>query len=305
MERTISPEEKIRRAEEIYARRKSGYSNNRNIATVNVSQEKNLGLFKKMILQILICLVICLIYYLIQNSNYIFSQDVIDKTKEILSYDIDIKGIYVQITNIMSNWSIDNTQSQNNAIDSQNSIENNQNSIESDENNGDENKSTENTQEAKKEDTIEHTKMAMDEKEETPKTNEEYIKSKYNFIKPVEGIVSSEFGTRDVDNPIVSKNHKGIDIAANKGVDIKASIAGTVTVSSTTGDYGYHIEIQNEDIKTLYAHCSELNVEQGEIVEQGQVIAKVGDTGKATSAHLHFEIRRDDTYINPRDILEF
>lgn len=130
MERTISPEEKIRRAEEIYARRKSGYSNNRNIATVNVSQEKNLGLFKKMILQILICLVICLIYYLIQNSNYIFSQDVIDKTKEILSYDIDIKGIYVQITNIMSNWSIDNTQSQNNAIDSQNSIENNQNSIE-------------------------------------------------------------------------------------------------------------------------------------------------------------------------------
>lgn len=311
MERTISPEEKIRRAEEIYARRKNGYSNSRNIATVNVSQEKDFGLFKKMILQILICLVICFIYYLIQNSNYIFSQEVINKTKEILSYDIDIKGIYVQITNMMSNFSIDDTKTQTNTIENQNTIENNQNneqnnqnSVEDNQNSNNNSENERNTQEAK-EDTVEYTKVAMEEEQEKPQTNEEYIKSKYNFIKPVEGIVSSEFGARDVDNPIVSKNHKGIDIAANKGVDIKASIAGIVTVSSTTGDYGYHIEIQNEDIKTLYAHCSELNVQQGESVAQGQVIAKVGDTGKATSAHLHFEIRRDDTYINPRDILEF
>ena len=76
-------------------------------------------------------------------------------------------------------------------------------------------------------------------------------------------------------------------------------------MSSTTGDYGYHIEIKSKDVTTLYAHCSQLDVKKGENVEQGQIIAKVGSTGKATSAHLHFEIRRNDTYINPRDIIEF
>lgn len=138
-----------------------------------------------------------------------------------------------------------------------------------------------------------------------PQTDEEYIKSNFSLIKPVEGIVSSEFGKRDVDNPIVSKNHTGIDIAANTGTSIKAAMDGKVTISSTVGDYGYHIQIENNDVATLYGHCSKLLVKKGDIVKQGQVIAEVGSTGKSTGPHLHFEIKRANRYINPRSILQF
>ncbi len=142
-------------------------------------------------------------------------------------------------------------------------------------------------------------------KEQVPQTDEEYIKANFSFIKPIEGIVSSEFGHRDVDNPIVSKNHTGIDIAANTGTQIKAAMEGTVTISSTVGDYGYHIKIENKDVMTLYGHCSKLLVKKGETVKQGQIIAEVGSTGKSTGPHLHFEIKRGNTYINPRNILQF
>ena len=307
MERTLSPEEKIRRAEEIYSRRKRG-NISRNIATVNVSSEKNYGLLKKMILQIAICLVIYFIFYLIQNSNYVFSQDIINKTKEILSYDINIQEIITDIMNGINSFSsgivennytnntINEGESQNNTIDTemQNTVgvaklasivaENFtliQNS------NNEENNNEQASNEQQKE-----------------LTDEEYIKT-LNLIKPIEGIVSSEFGAREVDNPIVSKNHMGIDIAANTGTEIKAAMDGEVTISSTEGSYGYHIQIKNNDITTMYAHCSKLLVNVGDIITKGQVIAEVGSTGNSTNPHLHFEIKRGDNYINPRDILEF
>lgn len=311
MERTLSPEEKIRRAEEIYSRRKSGYTS-RNVATVNVSNEKNYGLFKKMILQIAICLVIYFIFYLIQNSNYVFSEDIINKTKEILSYDINIEEIFNNIINGINSFSnelvLDDT---NNTI---NSEENNAVNIE-----------TQNAiagaklasitaeditlvQNSNKEEQSQENSNKQDNNEEPKKleelTDEEYVKT-FNLIKPIEGIVSSEFGIRSVDNPIVSKDHKGIDIAANTGTEIKAAMDGTVTISSTTGSYGYHIQLTNNDVSTMYAHCSKLLVNVGDNVTKGQVIAEVGSTGNSTNPHLHFEIKRGDNYINPRDILEF
>lgn len=309
MERTLSPEEKIRRAEEIYSRRKRG-NTSRNVATVNVSSEKNYGLFKKMILQIAICLVIYFIFYLIQNSNYVFSEDIINKTKEILSYDINIQEIFTNIMNGINSFSsgiVENDKDTNNTINGE-EIQN------------------DNTIDIEMQNTIGVAKLASivaenftltqdssneennneEESNEQPKelTDEEYIKT-FNLVKPIEGIVSSEFGIRSVDNPIVSKNHMGIDIAANTGTSIKAAIDGEVTISSTEGSYGYHIQIKNNDITTLYAHCSKLLVNVGDNVTKGQVIAEVGSTGNSTNPHLHFEIKRGDNYINPRDILEF
>lgn len=315
MERTLNPEEKIRRAEEIYQRRRNGYTS-RNVATVNVSNEKNYGLFKKMILQIAICLVIYFIFYLIQNSNYVFSTDVINKTKEILSYDINIQEMFTNIMNGMSSWSNELVSN-----DSNNTIEdNNINEKENQDNNIVNTENTENligvaqiatlavenvtiAENSNQEEQKEETKNE-DENNQKEQTNEEYIKG-FELIKPVEGIVSSEFGIRDVDNPIVSKNHMGIDIAANTGTPIKSAIDGTVTISSTTGSYGYHIQITNNDVSTMYAHCSKLLVNVGENITKGQVIAEVGSTGNSTNPHLHFEIKRGDTYINPRDIIEF
>ena len=63
--------------------------------------------------------------------------------------------------------------------------------------------------------------------------------------------------------------------------------------------------ITNNDVSTLYAHCSKLYVKEGDVISQGQEIAEVGSTGKSTGPHLHFEIIRNDNYLNPRDILEF
>lgn len=311
MERTLSPEEKIKRAEEIYSRRRGGYTS-RNIATVNVSNEKNYGLFKKMILQIAICLVIYFIFYLIQNSNYIFSADIINKTKEILSYDINIEEIFNNIINGINSFSnelvldgtnntINNEQNNTVNINTQNAIGGAKlASITIEDITPIQNS---NKEEQNQENSNEQNNDGEDKKIEEL-TDEEYIKT-FNLIKPIEGIVSSEFGLRNVDNPIVSKDHKGIDIAANTGTQIKAAMDGTVTISSTTGSYGYHIQLTNNDVSTMYAHCSKLLVNVGDNVTKGQVIAEVGSTGNSTNPHLHFEIKRGNNYINPRDILEF
>ena len=89
MERTISQEDRIRRAEEIYNRRRQASGVRVSSNNVNRAEKRNLSLFKKMLMQLAICAVIYIIFYLIKNTNYIFSEDVINKTKEFLSYDIN------------------------------------------------------------------------------------------------------------------------------------------------------------------------------------------------------------------------
>ena len=323
LERIASSEEKIRRAEEIYYRRRS-QNGNRNIATVNVNNEKNYGLLKKLILQILICLVIYFIFYIIQNSNYIFSEDVINKTKEILSYDINMQETYQQVMQYMNQIIQPPKQEEQQP----------QEEGQSEEVPTQENQPTpqpeETPQESTEEPNEEATNTATTIENETPsdevaaiggadfedvvmedtvpKTQEEldleYLKT-FNWVKPVSGTVTSEFGKRESSNPIVGANHTGIDIGANTGTVIVAAIPGTVTISSTVGEYGYHIKITNNDVSTLYAHCSKLYVKEGQQIEQGQAIAEVGSTGKSTGPHLHFEVIRENRYINPRNVLEF
>lgn len=92
MERIMSSEEKIRRAEEIYARRHEGYV--KPTTNINVSTKNNPKLLKKMVLQIIACLCIYLIIYTVHNNNYIFSQDFINKANDILSYDTNFMEIY-------------------------------------------------------------------------------------------------------------------------------------------------------------------------------------------------------------------
>ncbi len=306
LERALTGEEKIRRAEEIYQRRRNsygygnyGYGRDNRVATVSIKEEKNYNLFKKLFLQIAICLVIYFIFYLIQNSNYIFSEEVLAKTKEILSYDIDIASLYTKTTEFFSSQMEFLTKEEEQI--SQNQVDN---TLQQNEQEG-ENAIQQNNGIGGAEPENELAQVQKEEKQEIPETDEEYIKKHFSFIKPIEGIVSSEFGKRTSENPIVSKNHTGIDIAANTGTVIKASMEGTVSISSTQGDYGYHIKIVNNDVETLYAHCSKLYVKQGDVIVQGQEIGEVGSTGKSTGPHLHFEIIRGENYINPRSILEF
>jgi murein DD-endopeptidase MepM/ murein hydrolase activator NlpD len=94
--------------------------------------------------------------------------------------------------------------------------------------------------------------------------------------------------------------HNGVDIHVPHGTPVRATSAGVVSESRTYNGYGETIIIDHgEGTETLYAHCSELLVKQGERVEQGQVIAYAGNTGRSTTSHLHFGVMVEGTFQNP------
>jgi len=119
------------------------------------------------------------------------------------------------------------------------------------------------------------------------------------------GYNSSSFGRR-VD-PFTGRTafHEGLDFTAAVGTPIYAAAGGVVTVSEHMPDYGKIIKISHgSGLETRYAHASELLVKAGEVVKKGQVIAKVGSTGRSTGPHLHFEVRRDGAPLDPRKFLQ-
>lgn len=124
----------------------------------------------------------------------------------------------------------------------------------------------------------------------------------FEYIEPVDIVVSSAFGERI--HPVTGtfSFHYGLDLAADYGTDILAFAAGEVTLATYSDSYGYYIIIEHDDTySSLYAHCDELLAQVGDIVEAGAVIARVGDTGVATGAHLHFEIRENGICIDPME----
>ncbi len=96
------------------------------------------------------------------------------------------------------------------------------------------------------------------------------------------------------------RNHKAIDLAADRGVAIFAAASGSVTYAGYDGDYGYSVIIDHGNgMKTRYAHASYLCVKKGQVVSQGDMIAAVGSTGYSTGNHLHFEVIINGTRVNP------
>lgn len=119
-------------------------------------------------------------------------------------------------------------------------------------------------------------------------------KVNYGFIWPLAGKLSSPYGMRK------GSFHWGIDITARMGAPIYAVAAGVVTSAGWGGSYGYMVQLQHKSgLSTLYAHASRLNVALGEKVSQGDIIAYVGSTGHSTGPHLHFEVKVNDSYVNP------
>ena len=301
MERTMSVEDKIRRAEEIYAKRQEGTKRKTTTVSLNDNSRKDIKLLKKMIIQILVSLLIYLVIYVIQNNNYIFSEDFLKKANEILSYDINFSEMYQNIKiniekgigNIKNNLKTTEQETNN----SENNIQNQEiqgaiggaNEIEQD------NNLQTNTQDNNQETTQE---LSQEEKDI------ESVKATSTFIKPIEGTISSKYGQREPTTSTVPKNHTGVDIAANLGTKIKSATAGEVVIASEEGDYGKHLKIQIGNVSIIYAHCNNLYVKQGDQVVQGQEIAEVGSTGNSTGPHLHFEIRMSEKTIDPQKILE-
>mgnify|MGYP000399828516 FL=1 len=267
MERLMSVEDKIKRAEEIYERR-HGISNT--IAKVNVNEKKDVKLLKKMIIQIIVCMSIYIIIYIIQNNNFPFSQDFINKTDEILSYDTNFIQMYEDVKNQILTF----LNKDKNKNESEKALEQ---SIGGSEENSDQNIEV-GQEENTNQESNEQQNNQMSEADKEIQT----IKSTTTFIKPIEGIISSKYGQREQATGNVPKNHTGTDIAANIGTKIKSATDGEVVLSSEEGDYGKHLKVQIGEVSIIYAHCNQLYVKQGDQVKQGQEIAEVGSTGYST-----------------------
>lgn len=127
------------------------------------------------------------------------------------------------------------------------------------------------------------------------------------FIWPVPGYTNiySPYGWRD------GSFHKGIDISQSgiNGKTIVAAAAGKVVEVNSTSTwgmgYGYYVVIEHANgYRTRYAHCQSISVQVGDTVYQGQPIAKVGNTGRSTGPHLHFEIIRNGNTLNPAEFVK-
>ncbi len=153
------------------------------------------------------------------------------------------------------------------------------------------------TQERRKlEDSLRDEVAAPPAPEEAPRPR---VKTDAPFVWPILGPINSPFGPR------WGKFHAGVDIGSPHYQEVVAAADGEVIYANeTNGGLGKAVVIQHaQGLRTVYAHLSIIIAHEGDTVRQGQAVGGVGDTGRATGPHLHFEVRRDGVPINPEDYL--
>lgn len=141
-------------------------------------------------------------------------------------------------------------------------------------------------------------------KDDTEKVQSTAVSGANSIIWPVAGKVTSEYGFRL--HPITGEYsmHGGIDIGADKGTPIKSVFDGKITKTGYSNSYGYYVIISHGDsFETLYAHCSKILGLEGDVLKKGDEFALVGNTGRSTAPHLHFEIRLGGCRVDPRWLL--
>ena len=246
MERVMSVEDRIRRAEEIYLRRKQGEMGT--ITKGNVNNKKNFKLFKKMLIQLLICVAIYLIIYTIYNKEYVFSEDFINKTNEILSYDTNFEEIYNMIKDKFGSFMNINKEEIQNDEDKDKDRDNEKEKENINENNNDKEENqieSEVNQDAiggagegiSNESILDSENIQEQQSISQEEQDVQDIKNTTSFIKPVDGEISSKFGQRNTATGSVPKNHTGVDIAVGMGTKIKSATEGEVVLASDQGDY--------------------------------------------------------------------
>lgn len=227
MERTLSQEERQKRAEELYYRRQN-LGNRVRTTTVNINPRKNYKLLKKVLIQIIICMVLYgLIYQLAKNTDK-FSIDSINYLKSTMAYDININQAFDNIKQYMTKFNLQGQETMNGEETVANEVKEDTLSA-SDQTEENTPQSDENANDA----AVEEDASSVSEIQE----NSEYIKSNFSMIKPVTGPVTSRFGLRNPTTPTVPKYHTGIDIGVPEGTIFVAAMEGTVEVVSSQGDY--------------------------------------------------------------------
>lgn len=117
------------------------------------------------------------------------------------------------------------------------------------------------------------------------------------FVWPTSGTITQRFAWY----------HKGLDIANRAAPNILAADSGTVVVAGWPDGYGYGNRVvldHGNGYKTLYAHLSQIYVRVGQTVSRGSALGRMGSTGRSTGTHLHFEVIRNGTYLNPLSVLQ-
>ncbi len=242
---TLSDEEKIQKAQEIYYRRNGiNYRGERQI----VRQPKS-HTFRNFLIIILITISI----YGYQNKEKLQSAEFQDEIKTFLNTKINIKDIFSSQIKEKEPQTTD----------------------------------------------VQETQSLV---EELPDNVAEI--QEYKVIWPYKGEITSNFGVRESEDSRVTPNHTGIDIAGNIGDKILSAINGKVTMVSEEGNLGKHIKIEDGEIATVYAHCNNIYVAEGDEIKQGQEIGEIGSTGNSTGSHLHFEILKNGEQIDPLTIIE-
>lgn len=123
--------------------------------------------------------------------------------------------------------------------------------------------------------------------------------------KSVAGTATSKAASMEKNNPPAEADqmqfHKGLDIAVAFGSDVRAAAAGTIIFSGQKGGYGNCVIVSHGNgLATLYGHLSQLVSKVNDKVKVGQVIAKSGNSGRSTGPHLHYEVHKNNTPVNPR-----
>jgi murein DD-endopeptidase MepM/ murein hydrolase activator NlpD len=127
---------------------------------------------------------------------------------------------------------------------------------------------------------------------------------KRTFIMPVRGNVLSPFGVRRFINNSPRSPHTGIDLKARSGTPVRASSDGIVTMTSELFFAGKAVFLDHGmGIITMYFHLSEIHVKEGEKVAQGQILGRVGQTGRASGPHLHWGVRIHGSRIDPLSLV--
>ncbi len=123
-------------------------------------------------------------------------------------------------------------------------------------------------------------------------------------IWPVSGIITSGFGYRRDPFTNASSFHPALDISAPKGTPVYAPASGRVIYADWDGAYGLCVHVRHTpEITTRYAHLTEINVRLAQTLDRGDIVGYVGSTGRATGAHLHYEVRINNEPVNPRNYI--
>ncbi len=121
---------------------------------------------------------------------------------------------------------------------------------------------------------------------------------------PVAGEIYKKFGF--VEHPLLHTTllHSGLDYRGAVGAPVIAAEAGTVVVAGREGGYGNYVRIDHGNgLQTSYGHLNKIEVKQGQCVGRGEIVGSIGQTGISTGPHLHFEVLRDDRFVNPISLL--